>query len=155
MVSFAYTFERTNIFMTPKKLIKKIFTDACILFSIITALYSIVVIIIHVDDTKVLLDASRVLLFFIASLLVALANSLLLFEKLHKAIRLVAHYLLSAFAFASCLMLPISPDASTMIVGLSLFTVVYLIVMGISALFRRRYKSKSDEDAEYRSQFKK
>ena len=141
--------------MNFKALIKKIFTNACIYFSIVTALYALIVLIVYVDDTEVLLDASRVLLFFVASILVAIANGIFKIKKLHGALRLFLHYIITIFAFYACLMLPISPPASTLTVGLVAFSVVYIIVAALVALFRARYKSKADVSGEYRSQFGK
>ncbi len=141
--------------MNIKTLIKKTLTHACVYFSVLTALYSVIVMIIYVDDTEVLLSASRILLFFIASLLFALANSILALTKLNSALKCVIHFLLTLFAFCSCMMLPISPDGSTMVVGIALFSVLYFIVLGITALFKSRYKKNADLRAEYKSQFSK
>lgn len=148
-------FERVLLFMNIKDLIKKILVQSCVFFTIATALYSIVVMTIYVDDTQVLLDASRVLLFFVASFLLACANGVFKIERIHVALRFFIHYLLSTFAFCSCLMLPISPEPSTMTVGIVIFSVTYLIITGIVALFRTRYKSLSSEKKEYKSQFSK
>lgn len=141
--------------MNIKAFIKKVLTSACIYFSIITAIYSIVVMIVYVDDNAVLLDASRVLLFFVASLLFALANGVLSITKLHGALKLLIHYLLSLFAFCTCMMLPLSPEGSTMLIGIATFTVIYLIAAGLVALFRSRYKAKAEASREYTSQFSK
>ena len=138
-----------------KSFIKKVLTHACVYFSILTALYSAIVMIIYVDDETVLLDASRVLLFFVAALLFSLANAFLGLTKLHGALRSVVHYLLTVFAFCTCMMLPISPEGSTMLVGIAIFTLLYLVIAGILALFRSRYRKKSEKTTEYSSQFSK
>ena len=141
--------------MNIKEFIKKTLVRSCVYFTIATALYSLVVMTIYVDDKLVLLDASRVLLFYVASLLLSCAGVIFMIEKLHVALRFLIHYLLSTFAFCSCLMLPISPDPSTMVVGIVLFSVAYLIIAGIIALFRSRYRALSSEKKEYNSQFSK
>ena len=141
--------------MDIKGLIKKMFTNACVYFSIVTALYALIVVIVYVDDEKVLLDAARVLLFFVASLLIAIANGIFKIKKLHGGIRLAIHYIITLFAFYSCFMLPISPEPSTMTVGLVTASVIYFIVAAIAALFRSRYKAKADVDVAYKSQFGK
>ena len=141
--------------MNIKAFIKKVLTHACVYFSIGTLIYSIVVMIVHVDDTEVLLSASRELLLFVAALLFALANGVLSMTRLHGVLKLVTHYLLSLFAFCTCIMLPISPEGATMLVGIATFTVIYLIVAGLVALFRSRYKAKADASREYTSQFSK
>ena len=141
--------------MNVKNLIKKIFVQSCVFFTVVTALYSLVVMTIYVDDTEVLLDASRVRLFFVASFLLSCANVIFKIDKLHSALRLLIHYILTAFAFCSCLMLPISPEPSTMVVGISLFSVIYFIIAAIIALFRARYRSYSSDKSEYSAQFSK
>ncbi len=141
--------------MDIKALTKRVLTHACVYFSILTALYSVIVMIMYVDDDAVLLDASRVLLFFVASLLFSLANAVLRISKLHGAMKFIIHYLLTVFAFCACMMLPISPDGSTMLVGIALFSLLYLIIVGIVALFKSRYKRKTETRAEYTSQFSK
>ena len=141
--------------MNIKNFIKKALVQSCVFFTIATALYSLVVMTIYVDDEQVLLDASRVLLFYVASLLLACAGVIFKIEKIHAALRFLIHYLLSTFAFCACLMLPISPAPSTMVVGIILFSVAYLIVAGIVALFRSRYRAISSEKKEYTSQFSK
>ena len=141
--------------MNLKSIIKKILTNACVYFSIITAIYAVVVMIVYVDDTSVLLDASRVLLFFVASLLFACANGIFGLAKLPSPAKLLIHYLLSLFAFYSCMMLPISPDPSVLLVGLSLFSVFYFILAALIALFTSRYKARENKTTEYKSQFKK
>ena len=141
--------------MNFKALIKKVFTNACVYFSIITAIYSVIVMIKYVDDTLVLLDATRVLLFFLASILFAFANGVLKLEKLHGAVKILIHYFISLFAFYACMMLPISPEGSTLLVGILLFSVVYFVIMALVALFRSRYRSRLDQKSDYKPQFKK
>ena len=141
--------------MNAKTFIKKALTNACVYFSVITAIYAIIVMIIYVDDKQVLLDASRVLLFFLGSLIFSVANAIFKHTKLSSPAKLTVHFLLSLFAFYSCMMLPISPAPSTMLVGLSLFAVIYFITAAIIAVFSSRYKTKSNQSIEYKSQFRK
>ena len=129
--------------------------DLSVFFTVIAAIYSLIVMIIYVDDDQVLLDASRLLLFFVASVLFSCANGLFKLKKLNGALRIIIHYLLTLFAFYSCMMLPISPDTSAMFVGLALFSVLYFIVTGLIALFKARYRSRFEEKSAYSSQFSK
>lgn len=141
--------------MNFKALIKKTLTNACVFFSIITAIYSVIVMIIYVDDPLVLLDATRVMLFFLASILFAFANGVLKLDKLHGAARILIHYLLSLFAFYACILLPISPVGSTLLVGILLFTLLYVVIMALAALFKSRYRARLDQKSDYKPQFKK
>ena len=141
--------------MNFKSILKKVLTMTCVYFTAVTAIYSVIVMIVYVDDTAVLLDASRVLLFFIASFLFALANGVFALEKLSAPAKFFIHYLLTLFAFYSCMMLPISPAPNTLLVGLALFSIVYFIAAAIFGVIRARYRSRANQTAEYKSQFAK
>lgn len=141
--------------MNFKSILKKILTNACVYFTTVTAIYSIIVMIVYVDDKAVLLDAARVLLFFVASFLFALANGVFTFEKLSSPAKFFIHYLLTLFAFYSCMMLPISPAGTTLLVGLAIFSVIYFIFAALITLIRSRYKTRENQTAEYKSQFTK
>ncbi len=135
--------------------IKKTFSRACVYFSLITAIYALLVMIVNVDDELVLLDAGRVLLFFVASFLFSLGNNLLSVKKLAGPARIVLHYLVYLFAFCACFLLPISPEPSGTIVGITLFTIIYAVALAIVLLVRSRYKTRSELREDYRPQFKK
>ncbi len=141
--------------MNFRSFLKKVLTNACVYFSIVTAIYSVVVMIMYLDDDRVLLDASRVLLFFFASLLFSLACGVFKINKLHGALKLIIHYLLSTFAFASCMLLPLSLDPTSTLVGIILFSVIYFICAALIALFKSRYRRRIEETGEYKSQFSK
>ena len=94
-------------------------------------------------------------LFFVFSLLVALANTVLTVDKLMGALRVAIHFLTVMFAFYACMLLPLSLPASRVFVGLILAAVVYAIVMGLVALFRSRYKKISENHENYEKKFNK
>ena len=141
--------------MNLKALTKNIFKNACVTFTVFTALYCIISAIINVDDSVVRLEVSRIILFFIASILFAAANGIFKLEKLHIAARFILHYILTLFAFWTCMLLPLSLDTPTAIVGIAIFSVIYLIVTLIASLIRSRYKKNTDADEEYTPQYKK
>jgi hypothetical protein len=95
------------------------------------------------------------MLFFLASLLFSLANGIFRINKLHGAVKLLLHYLLSTFAFCACMLLPLSLDSTSTLVGIILFSVIYFIIAALIAFFRARYKRRVDENSEYKSQFSK
>ena len=136
-------------------LIKKAFSVGCIYFTLITAVYSLLAMIVNVDDERVLIDAARVLLFFVASLLFAAGNAVLKLPKPNGALRVFLHYLIYLFAFCACFMLPISPEASGMIIGITLFTLIYAVSMAIVLAVKSRYKRRDDAQSAYDPKFKK
>ncbi len=109
----------------------------------------------NVDDERLLLDAGRTVLFFVFSLLLALANNLLVLKTFSGKLRLILHYLLTAFAFYSCFMLPLSLKAAGILIGLVVFTVVYFAVCGIVTLFKSKYRRNTEKTEAYSKQFSK
>lgn len=141
--------------MTFGSFLKQTLTKACIYFSFITAAYAGLAMIINVDDKLVLLDASRILLFFVASILFAVGNMLLALQRLGMGIRIFLHYALYLITVYICFMLPIKPEASATIVALALFSVVYAICLAVFLVVKSRYKTRSEKNQEYRPNFKK
>ena len=141
--------------MTVKDFIKKLLCRACIYFSCIMLCYIIVAAIVNVGDGDLLLEAGRTVLFFVFSLLFALANALFAFDKMSGGTRVLLHYLITAFAFYACFMLPLSMRASSIIVGLVVFSLVYFAVLGLSSLFRSRYRANIERAQKYQKQYDK
>lgn len=140
--------------MEISKLIKKTLSLACICFTAITAVYMLIMQITYVDET-VLVEAERVLLFFVFSLLFAIATSVLGIVNLHAALRYIIHFLICVFGFYTCFLLPTGMRGSFMITGVVLFCIGYAIVMGVIAIFKARLKANREKAVEYTKQFKK
>ncbi|MBQ9111979.1 MAG: hypothetical protein IJY08_00185 [Clostridia bacterium] len=141
--------------MTVKGFVKKLLTNACIYFSLIMLLYIIIAAIINVVDDALLLDAGRVVLFFVFSVLLAAANSLYALKKPSGGVRLLIHYAITLFAFYTCFMLSLSLRASSTLVGIVVFTAVYFAIMGILTAVRSKYRSNTQNAEKYISQYGK
>ncbi len=141
--------------MEIKKLIKKALASSCIYFTVITALYMLILQIANIGDDAAAVEAHRVLLFFIASVLFALAGVLLGAKKLHLALRIVLHYAICVFAFYTCFILPTNMQASFVMTGIVLFTLLYVIVALIAAAFISKLRKNRESSTEYNKQFKK
>ena len=139
--------------MEIKKLIKKMLSLVCICFTAITAVYMFIMQITYVDET-VLVKADRVLLFFVFSILFAVAAAVLSLDKLHSALRYVIHFLICVFGFYTCFLLPTGMRDSFMITGIVIFSLCYVGVMVVIALFRSRLKANREDSIEYTNQFK-
>ncbi len=144
-------FNRMNI----KQTIRKILTDACVLFSIITAAYALIVALVYVNQEQVLMEAGRVVLFFVFSLLVSAANIIYRQKNMSGAVRLLLHFLICTLAFYLCFLLPLSMPGSSVLVGIIFFVLVYFLVMGTISLFASRFRKNRDANEEYQSQYKK
>ena len=139
--------------MTVKGFIKKTLTHACVYFTVIMLFYIIIAAIVNVTDSRLLLEAGRTMLFFVFSLLLACANTIFSIKALSGGLRLVIHYLITAFGFYACFMLSLSLRASSQLVGLVTFTAVYFAVMGIGALISSRYRANAEKAEKYTKKF--
>ena len=142
--------------MSVKNFIKKLLTRASIYFTCITAVYIAISAMLSVsDDSLVLIDAKRLVLFLVFSLLLSAANSLLSLERLSAALRIFLHYNITIFAFYVCFMLTQNMRASVVIVGLAIFTVIYFAITGIVAAFKSRYRKNLEKAQKYQKQYSK
>ena len=139
--------------MELKKLFKKLLNSTCIIFTVITALYMLALQITNITDSEVAIQAGRVLLFFVFSLLLSIANTLLSIEKLHVALRYIFHYIITAFGFWACFCIPTQMNFSQALVGMVIFSVVYAIIMTIVGIFARRLKRTQKQEKAYEKQF--
>ncbi len=140
--------------MTFKEFLKKMLVRSCIYFTLVMVLYIAFSAIVNVSDDELLLDAGRVILFYVFSLLVSIAGTLFMLTGLSGGLRLLLHYAICIFAFYACFMLPLSMRASSIIIGLVIFTVLYFGVFGIVSLFQARYRKNAEQLADYQNQFK-
>ena len=139
--------------MELKKLFKKLFNSACIIFTVVTASYMLVLQIMNIADSEVAIEAGRVLLFFVFSLLLAIANTLLSVEKIHSALRYILHYVITTFGFWTCFCIPNDMTSSQTLVGIVIFSIVYAIIMIIIGIFARRLKKAQAKEQKYEKQF--
>lgn len=139
------------------KLIKKSLSVACICFTLITAVYMLIMTIAYPSETA-FVKAYEVVLFFVFSVLFAIANAILSIEKINGALRYFLHYVICAAAFYPCFLLPRSENAvnptSFAIIGIVIFTLIYAIIMAVIAAFRSRLKKNRETMVAYTNQFK-
>ena len=141
--------------MNFKTSIKKIFSSACFYFTAITDIYSFISTLINSEDGEVLLNAASIVLFFVFSLLLSLANRIASVRSLSGGLRFVGHFLITVFAFYSCFLLPLSLTASGYLVGFSCFALIYFIIAGLIYIFRSRLKRNIEKSEGYKEQYKK
>ena len=141
--------------MEINKLIKKTLVATCVWFTAITAAYMLVLQIINVGEDSAAVESFRVLLFFLFAFLFSTANTIKSLTKIHGLLRYTIHYVICAFAFYACFMLPVNMRASFMLTGIVIFTLCYAAVFGIIAIFKSRLKTNREKSVEYTSQFNK
>ena len=137
------------------KLIKKWLAHTCVYFTIVTLIYMMIQAIVNVNDEALLLDAGRTALFFVFSLLTALANTVFSIDKIITALKVAIHFVIVMFAFYACLLLPLSMPASSIFVGLAFAAIAYAIIMSLIAFFHSRFKRISENSQKYEKKFDK
>lgn len=140
--------------MDLKKLIKKIISSACIYYTIISAVYMLIMTFITTDDAPAV-EASRVLLFFVFSILWAIADALKRFKAIPFPFGRIIHFIICIFGLYSCFMLPVRMTPSNILTGLIIFSLIYWIYVGLKAFFASRLKINREEAQKYQGQFKK
>ena len=95
--------------------------------------------------------------FFFFALIVSLANAIFSVKLIPTAFRYIIHYVLCAFAFYLCVLFPVNTSsyASFVLIGLSLFTVVYVIVCVLISIFKSKAQQKKEKKETYKNQFSK
>lgn len=135
-------------------MIKRCLLNTCVYFTFIVAGYMLVLQIINLEEGPAAVEADRVLLFFLFSLLFSIANTIRSIKRLNAALGYVIHYVICVFAFYTCFMLPVNMRGSFMVTGTLIFTLGYVIVMALFALFKSRLKANQAANEKYEKQFK-
>ena len=136
------------------KILKKLLTDTSVYFTLLTAAYALLHIVVNVNDEEFLFDAVRILLNFVFAGLAALAQWIYRIKSISAPVRVLCHYAILALAFFLCFLLSLSLPAAQVVIGLFAFTVFYAAVMGVIALFTARFRKNARAEVEYKSQFK-
>ena len=146
--------ERIMRYMTVKSFIKNLLTRSCVYFSAIMLIYIIIAAIVNVDTSQLLLDASRVVLFYVFACLLAGANAVYGIKTISGGVRLLCHFIIMLFAFYTCLILPLSLRPASNFVGLVLFAIFYFVIFGIYTAISSKYRKNKESHQSYTSQFK-
>ena len=140
--------------MDLKKLIKKALTSACIYFTLISAVYMLLMTFITTGDDSPAIEASRVLLFFVFSLLWAFADAIRSLKAIPFPFGRVIHFVICLFGFYACFMLAVRMTPSNTLTGIIIFSFVYWCCIGAKAFFSARLKQSREQTQKYQGQFK-
>ena len=142
--------------MNYKSFIKNTLVSACIFFTIITLLYGFIVALLYSDAEEIWLEGRRIILFFLFSALFSIANSILSVHSIPSVVRYLSHYFICGAAFCICILVPAlnaSTRASFIVVGLSAYTLVYLLIAAVIAVTRTSIKRNREKKEEYTNRF--
>ena len=142
--------------MDLKTFIKNTLINTCRIFTVATLFYCLLVSLVNASATEILLEATRIILFFFFALLVSLANSLLSVKLIPSAFRYILHFLLCGFAFYLCLLFPLieaGAGGSFVIVGLSAYTLLYVIGLVVITIIKTSVTRAKDKKQDYTNRF--
>ena len=142
--------------MDLKTFVKKTLINTSVIFSLVTLFYCLLVALVNASATEILLEATRIILFFFFALLVSLANSILGVKLIPSALRYILHFLLCGFAFYLCVLFPLidaGAGGSFVVVGLSAFTLLYVIVLVVITVIKSNVTRKKEKKQDYTKRF--
>lgn len=122
------------------------------LYTVITAVYALIMYLFYGDS---LIDAERVFLFFVFAVLFSGANWIARLSVLSAPLRFLFHFLICTLAFYLCFLLPLAMPASTALIGVFLFVVLYFIIAGIFFGIRSRFRKNLEAGTKYERQYPK
>ena len=136
------------------KILGKLSVDTSIFFTVITALYSVLMMIINVSEDEPAMRASWLLYIFLFSFLAALSQLIYRLEIMHKAWRVTIQYIMLLFSSYVCFFLPLSMTGNQIVIGLTLVTIIYFACFGVGAFFTHRFRKKIQKEEIYEKKFK-
>lgn len=125
-------------------LIKKIFKNTCVYFSLISIAFMILGVIGGRAASGIGFQASA-FLFIPFGLCMALAQELLCAKKFSAPIRYLGHYFITILSFFLCFIIPSAQDFDGFAVFLFV-SILYWIIFGIALLIHRRFKKLTEDD---------
>ena len=141
-----------------KNFIKKTLSRTCVYFTLITVLYSLLVLFVNISAEEIILEGSRIIMFLFFSFITSIGMTIFSLNAIPAWARYLLNYALCAFAFFLCILLPASSDgqaAGFLLVGIFFFTLIYVVCAALIALFRSRYKRLNEQEADYKKHFSK
>ena len=137
------------------KILKNLVIDTSIFFTVITALYSAIMMIIDVGSGEPAMRASWLLYIFMFSFLAAISQCIYRITSWNKALRVVIQYAILLFASYICLFAPLNMTGSQVLIGLSLVSILYFACYGICSFFIWRFNRNTKKEEVYEEKFKK
>ena len=139
--------------MNIKATIKQVISHSSVYFTMITAVYTFLVILTNVSDDRILVSAWQILFNFLFSILAAIGGIFLRTERISRGPGVLIHYAVLLFGFYTCYLLPLGMKGVQVFIGIFAFTACWAIIMGIRALILSRFRANSKKASEYVKQY--
>ena len=140
-------------------MLKKVLNSACIYFTVMVAIYSLLILLIYSADpeSSMALSALRVFLFLPFALILSLANRLFDIKGMDTWLKSVLHFIITMLATYLCLILPIGGDLTptAMLVGMFLFFVLYAGIFAVFAAVRAKSAREDNARQDYTPVYRK
>ena len=141
--------------MNIKKILKDLLCDTSIFFTVVTALYASLMMVVNVDTQEPAIRASFLLYIFIFSLLGGISRLIYRIDSLNLALRVCIQYTIILFAAYVCFFIPLSLTGSQVMVGLVAVSVIYFAIWGAVTFFSWKFKQNTKKEEIYENKFKK
>ncbi len=141
--------------MNIKQILKNMLRDTSIYFTLVTAAYAALMMVVNVGIEEPQIRASLLLCIFIFSVLGAISQLIFRIESLHKALRVAIQYVILLFGTYVCFFIPLEINGNRAVIGLTLASLLYAVVIGAYLFFSWRFKKNTQKEEIYESKFKK
>ena len=141
--------------MNIKKVLRNFLTDTSVFFTLVTAAYAGLMLIMNLSIEEPAIKASWLLFIFMFSVLAAISQCIYRITTLNKGLRVTIQYVILMLAALVCFFLPLNMSPSNVLVGLILATLVYFICFGVGSFFAWRFKENTKKEEDYQAKFRK
>lgn len=141
--------------MNIKKILKNMLTDTSMFFTVITAIYAALMMVVNVGTEEPAIRASWLLYIFVFSVLGGISQCIYRIDQWNKALRVASQYMILLFGSCTCFFIPLSLSGSHMMIGVVAVTVIYFSIFGIASFFSWSFRRNSKKEEVYESKFKK
>ena len=154
-IMFGYTLGRIEKSMNIKKILKNMLTDTSAFFTVITAIYAALMMVVNVEIEEPAIRVSFLLYIFLFSLLGGLSMLFYRIDSWNLALRVCIQYALILFGSYVCFFIPLALNGSSVMIGLAAVTVIYFMIWGIYTFITWKFKQNSKKEEVYENKFKK
>ncbi len=141
--------------MSVLKILKRLVVDTSVYFTIITAIYSAIHLLINTSEEEAAIPSSMLLFLFLFAFLGAVSQAVYRLEVMHKLLRAALQCLIITVSAYICLFMPLQMNGNGTIIGLTATVMIYFICFGIGSFFNARFKALKEKEEQSKKNLKK
>lgn len=128
---------------------KKVINKSALYYTIIVAVFSIIVLLSNSDKETVFVDPARILYFLPFCVCFAIANTVLQYKTIEAITRWLLHFVLTVLGAFLFIILPANLDSSSgNFMGIILILAIYLVGVLFSVILTSRIRKSLKQDKE-------